>query len=581
MTRRIFLLLLGATLATIPNGSVSGHDVGGRNKFRYTTPTGISYTVTADGLSEVRQASRVLAQGGWRFRAGDAVWGFPAGPNEEAIASKKIEIVSATEAWVTHKHADVLVRTSYRFSGEDVRIESWVENHHPTAAIRVAAFEGPRVAFGRVPSGILPNWHSSYTAASGVLQMHPGGIRIGGSYGVGEGFGVGVAPDDTGVHPTAVLWDWDWSPGKREADPNRKPTLYVNAPIPAGGARTFAVTFRFSPNTDWKHLLDPYRRHLHATVGDKLLYTPTNDRPYVAGFVCGPESERRPTNPHAYWSNRRLDSLYGVNEYFGWLGPHLRGIGAQGLILWGQGGTNPRGAMYRPDFDVLPPEVVPNITRFAGLLREHGIRLGMTARPGEMVTPLDWKTDAVARIDPGQKDQLELLTRRFHNMIALGVSLFYLDSFGSRLDDVAIMRAVRGGVGKEKGIGPDVLTFAEHPADVIVPYSGLLLALVGSVADGKLQLAFEGNFGLHPPDTPDIPEVMWYLYPEAPIVGLIQVKGADTPARQRTAVELLLKRRITPMLTDDWLDTPQTAEWLVPLLRQYQTADGRWRQKPL
>jgi hypothetical protein len=58
------------------------------------------------------------------------------------------------------------------------------------------------------------------------------------------------------------------------------------------------------------------------------------------------------------------------------------------------------------------------------------------------------------------------------------------------------------------------------------------------------------------------------------------VKGADTPARQRAAVEVLLKRRITPMLTDDWLGTPKTAEWLVPLLRQYQTPDGRWRETP-
>ncbi|HEX4591748.1 MAG TPA: hypothetical protein VH120_17560, partial [Gemmataceae bacterium] len=223
---------------------------------------------------------------------------------------------------------------------------------------------------------------------------------------------------------------------------------------------------------------------------------------------------------------------------------------------------------------------VPNIIRFAVLLREHGVRLGMTARPGEMVTPLDWKTDTVVRIDPGQKDQLELLTRRFHNLIALGANLFYLDSFGSRLDDVAILRAVRGGVGKERGIGPNVLTFVEHPSDVIIPYSGLLPVLVGNAADGTFQLAFEGAFGLHPPDTPDMPEVMRYFYPEVPIVSLIQVRGADTPARQRAAVEALLKRRITPMLTDDWLNTPKTAEWLVPLLRQYQTPDGRWREKP-
>jgi len=55
-------------------------------------------------------------------------------------------------------------------------------------------FEGPRVEFGKVPRGLLPIYHSSYSAAHGPLIMHPGGIRVGGSYGIGDGFGVGAAP---------------------------------------------------------------------------------------------------------------------------------------------------------------------------------------------------------------------------------------------------------------------------------------------------------------------------------------------------------------------------------------------------
>ncbi|HEX4589647.1 MAG TPA: hypothetical protein VH120_06940, partial [Gemmataceae bacterium] len=506
------------------------------DSFQFKTPSGVTYTVTAEGLSEVRLGKRLLARGGWRFRVGNRIWGLPAGPDEEAIASRAIEIVSPTEARVTHRHADVLARYTFAFRGEDVRIDSWVENHHPTAAIPVAAFEGPKVFFGRTPHGILPNWHPTYTAAGGVPCMHPGGIRIGGSYGVGDGFGVGAAPHDAGVHPTALLWDWNWSPGKREADPERTPKLYVHAPIPAGGARTFAVTFRFSPDTDWKHLLYPYRRHLYAVVGDRLLYKPGNDLPYAAGFACGNESHRSATNPHAFDPNHRLDSVSGVMTYHAAVAPTMRAISAQGIIVWCQGGLNPRGAMYRPDFDAMPPDISDNVARLAGLFREQGFRFGVATRPGQMVTPLDWKTDTVCRINPAEQDQLELLTRRFNTMIAAGSSLFYLDSFGNRIEDVAIMRAVRNGVGKQPGIGPDVRTFVEHPSDVIIPFSGLLPVLVRNGAEGKLTLAFEGAFWVHPPETPDMPEVMRYFYPDVSIACLIAVQGANTEARQRPVV---------------------------------------------
>jgi len=54
----------------------------------------------------------------------------------------------------------------------------------------------------------------------------------------------------------------------------------------------------------------------------------------------------------------------------------------------------------------------------------------------------------------------------------MGASLFYLDSFGNRLDDTIIMRAVRTGIGKQPGIGRAVQTYCEHPSDAIVPFSG-------------------------------------------------------------------------------------------------------------
>jgi hypothetical protein len=551
-------------------------------RLEFQTPAGITYVVTADGLSEVRLGKRVLAEGGWRFSVGDRRWGIPSGPDAGTISAKTFEIISPTEARVTHTHKQALVRHTITFSGEDVRIDSWVENLHPTAAIQVAVFDGLRIDFGRTPHGILPNWDTTYTASGGLLLMHPGGIRIGGSYGVGDGFGVGAAPHDAGIHPTALLWDWDWQPGKRENDPSRRPNLNVNAAIPARGARTFAITFRFSTDTEWMHLLEPYRRQLHAAVGDKLLYERPSHLPFVRGIVCGTAAQKGPTNPYGFELNRRFDSIYGVSKYHGQISPDMRAIPAQGLVIWGQGGLNSRGAMYRPDFDILPPEVAPNVGRFAGLFKEQGMKFGVAARPGQFTQPLNWTTDTVGRINPAQPDQLELLTSRFQNMMALGASLFYLDSFGNRLDDVVILRAVRTGIGKQKGIGSAVQTFVEFPSDVIIPFSGLLPVLNGSAAKGTLGTYFAGDFWLNPPDTPTMPEVMRYFYADVPIVALVSgATGTDTDEQKKTAVEYCLKRRMTPMIPDEWLGPgSHTVNWLAPLIAKYLTPEGRWRDKP-
>src|SRR5947209_5784573 len=84
-------------------------------RFEYRTPVGIAYTVTDEGLSEVRLGDRMIARGGWRFRAGDARWGFPAPPDEESISAKSIEIVAPQQARVIHQHAHVIVRYTYTF----------------------------------------------------------------------------------------------------------------------------------------------------------------------------------------------------------------------------------------------------------------------------------------------------------------------------------------------------------------------------------------------------------------------------------------------------------------------------------
>jgi hypothetical protein len=551
-------------------------------RLEYRTPAGIVYVITNDGLSEVRHDTRVLAQGGWRFGVADAQWGRTAGKVDAAtITGRSLDVVSPTEARVTHVHTQVTVRHTFTFAGEDVRIESYVENRHPADAIEVAAFGGPKVDFGRVPIGILPIYQPYYTLAGPPPLMHPGGIRIGGSYGVGDGFGVGAAPHSAGRFRTAILWDWDWSPQVRDKDHCRTPTMYVNAPIPAGGARTFAATFRFSPTTDWKHLLDPYRRHLHATLGDRTRYDRPSHFPLVQSVVCGPEAQRGLGNPHAYDPGRRLDTLYSINNTFGSMALGMRSVHAQGLVIWGQSGLHPRGAMYRPDFDALPPEVVPNIVRLAELLKEQGMTLGLTARPGQIATPLDWTTDTVSSIHPDRPEELELLTHRFNVCIARGARLFYLDSAGNQLDDVAILRAVRDGVGKEKGVGRDVQTFVEHPSDVVVPYSGLLPVLGYAGKGESLVMTFEAAFWLNPPETPTMPEIMRYFYPDVPVVALVSgLYRATTVERKEAAVAYCYERRMAAMIPDHWFDPKsEFADRLNALTRKYLTPEGNWKAK--
>jgi hypothetical protein len=555
--------------------AAAGRDAPKPDRLDYRTPAGVTYVVTVDGLSEVRLGDRTLARGGWRFGVGDRRWGFPPGHDAAAVTEKSVDVVSPTEARVRHVHSHATVRHTFTFAGEDVRIESYVENRHPTAAIEVAAFTGPTVDFGRAPVGLLPNFHPTHTASAGVSFMHPGGIRIGGSYGVGDGFGVGAAPHAAGRFPTAILWDWDWQ--LLEKSPARTPTLFVHAPVPAGGARTFAVTFRFSPDTAWTHLLDPYRRHLHATLGDRTRYDRPTQLPLVQGVMNGTEAQRGPTNPYAYDANRRLDSIYGVTSYLAGIAPAMRAIRAQGLVIWGQGGLHPRGAMYRPDFDALPPDVVPNVVRLAEMLREQGMAFGLAARPGQVVQPLDWTTDTVTWLNVDRPEELELLTRRFNTAIGRGARLFYLDSFGNRADDVTILRAVRTGVGGQKGVGRDVQMYAEHPSDVILPYSGAMLGLNGR--PDALGIFFAGNFWLSPPATPNIVEALRYFYPDAPVVALIATaEGTDTPDRQRAVVEYCYRVKMTPVIPDSWLGPgSKVPDWLPPLTRQYLTADGQWK----
>lgn len=571
-------LLAGACLAGTP-AAIQAHDNPASARLDYRTPSGMTYHVTPDGLTEVRLGDRTIARGNWQFQNESKRWRLPELPQCGPIKTKTLEVVSPTECRVIHSHSNAAVRYTYQFRGDDVRIDAYVENLDRRDAIYVAGFAGLEIDFGRTPQGLLPNWHSTYTEAQGLAAMHPGILRLGGAFAVGDGFGIGAVSHDSGIHSLALLWDWDWDPKLRAADRNRRPRVNVYAPIPALGARTFSMTFRFSTNTDWKYLYDVYRQHLYAVQGSTLRYDKSNNFPLIQCGADAPEEHRSPTNPYCYWPDRRLDTLNGILGLHARVSPTMRAIQAQGMVIWGQSGNHPRGAMYRSDFDAMPPETTALFPRLSGLFRDQRMRLGVATRPNQSVQPLNWTKDTVSAVDVTRVEDLELLVSRFANMAAMGCDLFYLDSFGNLLTDTTIIRAIRDGIGKQKGIGPKPQTYAEQPTDLMLPYTGFFITIIGSAADGKFSTSIDGWLEPNAPPSPSPVELLRYLYPDAQMVGMLgQVTGADSDERIQKAVEFCLKKRITPLLPDIWIGgNTKIGQWLPLLSLQYQTGDGQWR----
>ena len=433
------------------------------------TPGQVQWRVTADGLSLVQFAGRAVARGGWRcfnaeghFKAGGSGKVDTAGPVRKSIA-----VLGLGRARVVQHHKDISCTYDYAFDGEDLRIEARVENRHGSEPMNIVGFRGLEFHFDRSPVGMMYVQHVSYFRTHGVGLCHPGHwAKIGGSYATDGSIGVGTSPAKTGLMRTLTLWDYaDWRAGARETLPRRRLIYYAVAPVPPRGARTFAFRLRVSPNRDWRHLLEPYRRHFVETFGP-VRYR-ADHRWIATDYLNHSQRAISPTNPYGFHGgHRRIDTDAGVKAFCETVLAGLKAGDGQGVIVWGQGGDDPRRAMYRPDFDILPPEVQarwPTIARrFAAAKR----KLGVCTRPRHLAVRKDWTHDQVININPDDPGHRAMIWRRFENMIAAGCTLFYLDSFGSSFEDVRLMQFLR-----EK-MGPEILTFAEHQCDAILPYSG-------------------------------------------------------------------------------------------------------------
>jgi hypothetical protein len=536
--------------------------------FTYKTPQGVTFVVTAEGLSSIRYADRELATGAWRAGNGEDWFRYGNGRvAADKITEKSLEILDGNRARVRHVMQDITADYSYVFDGEDVTVTARLENANPAEEMAVARFYGLKFDFGRPPAGVMCTQHISYFQfpGHGIAMCHPSGFsNIGGSYAVNEAVGIGVSPSRTGLVRTLILWDHgDWA--HQETDPCRNLNYFVVAPTPAAGARTYEMKLRVSPDRDWKHLLAPYKEHFQGTFGPVQYKA---DNRWAASFYANKSMQAvSEKNPYGFHDGMaRLDLPEGVQALCEFMLKQFREGGGQGMILWGQGGEEPRGGMYRPDFDILPPEVEAQWPALARQFKEAGVRLGVTARPRHMAVRVSWKSDGIIDINADDEGHRQVLWNRFKNMIARGCTLFYLDSFGDSLEDVKLMQFLR------RQMGPDIRTFAEHQCDAIMPFSGGYSETeLNGDAEGKTgSYAFWSGLRNW--------EIYRWLAPGSQMVSRLFRTNSKAPENVEPAERFWFRNHITPLVVYG-RPTVSVAE-LKAMQAEYVDDQGQWKDGP-
>ncbi|MFP4028979.1 MAG: hypothetical protein ACLFWL_14405 [Candidatus Brocadiia bacterium] len=452
-------------ISCVPPSATADIDSGDPDaEFTYSTDDGISFLVTADGLNEVSLDDRTLVEGEWKtLSPGDSFGKTP-------IQKKGLRRIDDRTCRVTHVHESMRTTFTYRFEGEDVVIRAHVENNHASVPIDITAFGQLTFHFQGEADRDQLSKHSKWgwlvhpKGRNDLGHMHPGwSNRIAGSYGADEQYGVGATPLHTGLTRTLTNWQGGWG------SKTRRLRYSAQKPIPPGGARTFYLKLRLSTNRNWKHLMEPYREYFDALHSTKPHYN-VDHRLATQQMISTPGGPwRSDTNPLAYHRHGRIDTPEGARRWAERTVAIMNKANGTGPIVWGQCGYQPRGMLFRSDFDLLPRcvaenwEIIDKIFKQAG--RQYGVTVG---RAGVMNYRWRWETDNILVLDPENLQHLKSMERRYRRMMDRGVTMFYLDAFGRRLRSVKAMRYYRHHV-----LSPDILTYCEHPCDAILPYSGV------------------------------------------------------------------------------------------------------------
>jgi hypothetical protein len=147
-------------------------------------------------------------------------------------------------------------------------------------------------------------------------------------------------------------------------------------------------------------------------------------------------------------------------------------------------------------------------------------------------------------------------------MVQKGCTLFYLDSFGNDLEHVKLMRVLR------EQLGPDVLTFAEHQCDAIVPYSGGYSETTFHAAKPGQESGYGVWSGVQNW------EIYRWLVPGAQLAArLYQIEG-KIPEGFEPVDKFFLRNRITPLLPVSDLQRASVLEQVQPL---FLNDRGGWK----
>ena len=402
--------------------------------------------VGSDGISNVTLGNRVVASGQWKVQdfstivdfvsnydwrkaRRDATWDFK---------DKRLEIVDAKHARVIHRSSEIEAVYDYLFDGEDIEIRCAIRNLTEGSVVQAVKFNGLTFHFDKEPTGLFCPQAVVYPVdiipTCRAAGFHPCFSNpLGGSELADDNVGVGATPLRTGALPTVLAWE-----GAKAKD---KALQYVRAiTITPGSVVRCDFQLRISRNRDWKYLLQPYRRHFRDTFG-AVRYKNSN-RPI--GFLNA-ASDRwiKDGNPFGYLEHFRFDTAAGTSVFIAETIPMLKRANSQGMILWSFTPYNPRGANFRPDTDVLPPQVWKNVPTMTAAFKQASLGLGICMRP-QIVTTKNWEHDAVLTIHPQDQSQAALAIRPFNRFMKEGMNIFYLDTFGGGGNDAQTMIFLRG-----------------------------------------------------------------------------------------------------------------------------------------
>jgi hypothetical protein len=520
------------------------------DSFKYTYK-GIEYTVSKEGIVLITIDNKKVADGSFKFIDISKIFNLGDGfiVNEEV--EKNFEVLDEKKVKVIHKFNLLKTEYIYNFEKEDVRVDIKVENLSTEKEIPIIAFGGLKFYFSKNPEGFIFSHDPGYINANGGIERfcHPSHfVRIGGVYLNDNNFGIGLTPIYKGFKKTLFY-------GGINSSGNQKSFTYIiPEKIEPENTKKFSFKMRVSKDTDWKYLLQIYKDFFNSNFGE-IKYKIDN-RIWVQ-FCSGDLYHANPFNPYGFnGPSRRVDKEEGAKLFCEMVIPGLKKAKGQGVIFWALGGYEPRGAMYRSDFDIFPPEIEKNIPYIIKKFNEAGLIAGLATRPRHITYRINWNWDGVIDINPYDYGHLNMLLSRFKKAIDMGFTSFYLDSFGNTLEDVILMKFLR-----EK-LGPEIQTFSEHQCDILLVYSGIYIEIGFDFKNKKYTL-------------PPFWNIYKYLIGDIGSFVVMRFDRKDIPKDVESPFEFLFENHLTPAIADYLIES--YSDEVSKFSEKYINEKGEWK----